>query len=338
MPPKRLSQMIRVKNLTKEFKVHKKEAGFWGSASSLFKRKYITKTALNNFNLEIAEGEIIGLIGANGAGKTTLTKILSGIIHPTSGEVNVLGYNPWDRDNRYRRQMAVIMGQKAQMWWDLPAMDGFLLLKEIYQIPDDEFNNSVEYLSNYLNIKDQLNIQLRRLSLGERMKVELMAALLHKPKVIYLDEPTIGLDITAQKAIRNFLKTYRKENNATMILTSHYMDDIEELCSRIVILRDGNKVYDGDIEKIHQLYSPNKIILAHCEDIENYLDLPSRFPSELGLMKIEEKKIKVITPQNATMKAAKFLIDNTQINDLNIQGEEIADLIEKIMINEDILT
>jgi ABC-2 type transport system ATP-binding protein len=327
--------MIRVNNLNKEFKVHKKEAGFWASASSLFNRQYITNTALKDFNLEVAEGEIIGLIGANGAGKTTLTKILSGIIHPTSGDVSVLGFTPWERKNEYRKQMAVIMGQKAQLWWDLPAMDGFLLLKEIYQIPEKEFKESVEHLANYLGVKGQLNIQVRRLSLGERMKVELIAALLHKPKVIFLDEPTIGLDITAQKAIRSFLKTYREEHNATIILTSHYMDDIEELCNRIVILRDGKKVYDGDITTIQNQYAPNKIIIAHTDEIEEYKSLPDVFPKELGVLSIDDKKIHIVTPKDSSMQAAKFLIDNTNIKDLTIQGEEIANLIEKIMISED---
>lgn len=326
--------MIQVKNLNKEFKVHKKDAGFWGSVSSLFNRKYITKMALKDFNLEVAEGEIIGLIGANGAGKTTLTKILSGIIHPTCGDISVLGFNPWERDNRYRKKMAVIMGQKAQMWWDLPAMDGFLLLKEIYQIPQDEFSQTVDYLATYLNVKDQLNIQVRRLSLGERMKIELMAALIHKPKVIFLDEPTIGLDITAQKSIRSFLKKYRKEHNATMILTSHYMDDIAELCERIVILRDGKKVYDGALEKIQTEYSPNKLIKAHCDNIDSYKDLPSKFPSDLGSLEIDNKEIRIITPSQKTMKSAKFLIDHTEIEDLTIEAEDIADLIEKIMTNE----
>ena len=327
--------MIKVNNLNKEFKVHKKEAGFWASALSLFNRKYVIKSALKDFSLEVAEGEIIGLIGANGAGKTTLTKVLSGIIHPTSGDVSVLGFNPWERKDAYRKQMAVIMGQKTQLWWDLPAMDGFLLLREIYQIPKDEFEESVEYLANYLNVKDQLNIQIRRLSLGERMKVELMAALLHKPKVIFLDEPTIGLDITAQKAIRSFLKTYRKEHNATMILTSHYMDDIEELCDRIVILRDGKKVYDGEISTIHNRYAQNKLIVAHSDEMEDYQSLPDKFPKHLGQLSVDDKKIRIVTPKDSTMEAAKFLIDNTKIKDLTIQGEEIADLIEKIMINEE---
>jgi ABC-2 type transport system ATP-binding protein len=326
--------MIKVKDLTKTFKVHKKEPGFFGSAKSLLNRNYIEKSALKSLNLNIEEGEIIGLIGSNGAGKTTLTKILSGIIHPTSGEVSVMGHRPWDRNNQYRKQMAVIMGQKAQLWWDLPAMDGFLLLKEIYQIPHKEFYDSVDYLAEYLKIKDQLNIQVRRLSLGERMKVELMAALIHKPKVIFLDEPTIGLDLTAQKAVRKFIKEYRKEHNPTMILTSHYMDDIEELCPRICILKDGQSVYDGQLDQLHKKYVKNKMITANIKNEDELSLITQNFPQELGRIEIIEKQIKIHAPRENTMEAAKYLLNNSHVLDLNIQEVEIGEVIEKIMNKE----
>jgi ABC-2 type transport system ATP-binding protein len=326
--------MIKVKDLTKIFKVHKKEPGFFGSAKSLLNRNYIEKNALKNLNLNIEEGEIIGLIGSNGAGKTTLTKILSGIIHPTSGEVSVMGHRPWDRNNQYRKQMAVIMGQKAQLWWDLPAMDGFLLLKEIYQIPHKEFYESVDYLAEYLKIKDQLNIQVRRLSLGERMKVELMAALIHKPKVIFLDEPTIGLDLTAQKAVRKFIQEYRKEHNPTMILTSHYMDDIEELCPRICILKDGQSVYDGQLDQLHKKYVKNKMITANIKNEDELSLITQNFPLELGRIEIVKKQIKIHAPRENTMEAAKYLLNNSHVLDLNIQEVEIGEVIEKIMNKE----
>lgn len=327
--------MIEVSNLNKVFKVHKKEAGFLGSVKSLVKRNYIEKQALQNFNISVDQGEIIGLIGSNGAGKTTLTKILSGIIHPTSGTVNVMGFNPWDRRNEYRSQMSVIMGQKAQLWWDLPAMDGFLLLKEIYQIPVKEFYDSIEYLSEYLGIKDQLNIQVRRLSLGERMKVELMAALLHKPKVVFLDEPTIGLDLTAQKAVRKFIKEYRKEYNPTMILTSHYMDDIEELCPRICILKEGKRVYDGQLNQLHQKYAKNKLITAHFKQDSNIDNHIKEFPKELGTIQLDQKALKVYAPRDKTMDAAKYLINTGGIIDFNIQETEIADVIESILSSKE---
>ena len=323
--------MIQVNNLRKTFKVHKKEAGLKGSLKSLLSRNYIEKHALDGLNLNINEGEIIGLIGSNGAGKTTLTKILSGIIHPTEGKVKVMGHNPWERKNSYRSQMAVIMGQKAQLWWDLPAMDGFLLLREIYQIPKHEFNQSVEYLAEYLNIKDQLNIQIRRLSLGERMKVELMAALLHKPKVIFLDEPTIGLDLSAQKAVRSFIKEYRKEHNPTMILTSHYMEDIEELCPRICILKDGKSVYDDKLDKLHSKFAQNKLITASIKESSDISKLKDIFTHDLGDISFVDDKVSIISPRDKTMDAAKFLLNQTEVLDLKIKEEEIGNIIEKIM-------
>jgi len=231
--------MIHVQNLTKTFRVHRKEPGLMGSLRSLFRRQWIDKHALKGVSLEVNAGEIVGLVGANGAGKTTLVKTLAGIIHPTAGDAQILGYTPWERRNEFRRQIALIMGQKAQLWWDLPADDCFLLLQEIYRLPDKEFRRNLDYLVEALGVTDQLNIQIRRLSLGERMKMELVAALLHQPKIVFLDEPTIGLDLTAQRAIRNFILEYRREHQPAMILTSHYMEDIERLCERIVIINEG---------------------------------------------------------------------------------------------------
>lgn len=326
--------MIEVKNLSKVFKVHKKEPGLKGSLKSLFSREYIEKKALDNISLTINSGEIIGLVGSNGAGKTTLTKILSGIIHPTSGEVNVLGFNPWERNNEYRRQMSLIMGQKAQLWWDLPALDGFLLLKEIYQIPDHQFKQSIEYLSDCLLIKDQLKIQVRKLSLGERMKVELMAALLHRPKVVFLDEPTIGLDLTAQKAVREFIKEYRKEFSPIMILTSHYMDDIEQLCERIIIIKDGQFIYDGQLETIQKKYAPHKVITAFPSDNQEVERFINNFPKELGNIQLQASgNLNIQSPRNQVMPAATHLLNNLEVHDLNIQEEEIANIIELILRN-----
>lgn len=326
--------MIEVKGLNKIFKVHKKEAGLRGSLKSLVKRNYIEKNALSNIDLNINEGEIIGLIGSNGAGKTTLTKILSGIIHPSSGIVKVMGHNPWDRKNEYRQIMSVIMGQKAQLWWDLPAMDGFLLLREIYQIPHRKFYDNIEYLSELLNVKEQLTIQVRRLSLGERMKVELMAALLHSPKIVFLDEPTIGLDLSAQKAVRRFIKEYRKEFNPTMILTSHYMEDIEELCPRICILKEGKSIYDGKLKALHTKYISDKIIKAHLKDEADLNKIITQFPKELGEIKSVNKEIIIQTPPDLTMDAAKFLLNNSVVSDLTISEEEIGNIIEKIIQEE----
>ncbi|MBC74929.1 MAG: hypothetical protein CME64_02850 [Halobacteriovoraceae bacterium] len=324
--------MIKVEGLSKQFKVHKKRPGLRGSISSLFNREYIIKDAIKNIDLEIKQGEILGLIGSNGAGKTTLTKILSGIIHPTSGKVSVLGFDPWERDNRYRQQMSLIMGQKAQLWWDLPAADGFLLLKEIYQIPEAEFKKRLAYLSESLGIEKELNVQVRKLSLGERMKVELIAALLHQPKVVFLDEPTIGLDLSAQKAVRRFIKEYRKEFNPIMILTSHYMDDIEDLCDRIIIMKEGEFVYDGGIKQVHQKYAQSKLVTAQAAPTIDASEEARKFPKSLGEIEINDNgKIIVRSPREKVMEAASYLIHYLKIEDLNISEEEIGDVIEHIM-------
>lgn len=323
--------MIEVKGLHKTFKVHEKEPGFMGSVKSLFSREYVEKKALQDVNLTIDNGEIIGLIGSNGAGKTTLTKILSGIIHPTSGSVSVLGYTPWDRKDIYRRQMSLIMGQKAQLWWDLPALDSFLLLKEIYQIPDKQYKDSIEFLADSLMIKDQLKVQVRKLSLGERMKVELMAALLHRPKVVFLDEPTIGLDLMAQKAVREFVKNYRQEFQPIMILTSHYMEDIEELCKRVVIIQEGRFIFDGQLENIKSNYATSKLIKATSLETDKFESLKKSLPDHLGRLSYENDTIQLHSPRGSVMEAASYLLNNIKVLDLNINEEEIGEIIEKIM-------
>jgi ABC-2 type transport system ATP-binding protein len=301
--------MIKVENLSKTFKSHIKEPGLKGSLKSLFFRKVQIKHALKPVSLEIQEGEIIGLIGANGAGKTTLIKILSGIVHPTSGTATVMGHVPWERSNEYRRQMALIMGQKNQVWWDLPALDSFILLKEIYQIPDAQYKYNIEFLSETLMIKDQLKTQVRKLSLGERMKIELMAALLHNPKVIFLDEPTIGLDISAQKAVRVFLRQYQKEFKPITILTSHYMEDIKELCPRIVVIKEGEFVYDGPLSDIQKLMGDEKVLSVTTQ----------------------EKTFKVSVPRHELAKKTLELFEENYVLDLNIQDPSIEDIIESIM-------
>jgi ABC-2 type transport system ATP-binding protein len=289
--------MIKVENLSKTFTTSLKEPGIKASFLSLFRQKKITRYALKNVSFEISAGEIVGLIGANGAGKTTLSKILSGIIHRSSGKVTVLGTDPWERKISFRKSMSLIMGQKASLWWDLPAYDCYLLLKEIYQIPESEFKSRVEFLAQTLGIADQLKVQIRKLSLGERMKVELIAALLHNPQVIYLDEPTIGLDLTAQKAVRNFLLQYKKKYNPCMILTSHYMDDIEELCERIIILKEGEVVYDGALKEIMSKYANEKQIqltLMNGEIIKekvSRLDIGKRISALLNIHDVQDVSV-----------------------------------------------
>ena len=320
--------MIVIRNLSKSYSVHKKEAGLLASVQSLFVRRRIYRRALHNIHMSVNEGEILGLVGANGAGKTTLVKILAGIIHPDEGQVNVLGHTPWLRRNSFRRQISLIMGQKAQLWWDLPAADCFILLREIYGLDRREFQHSLDYLTEQLDVRDQLHIQIRRLSLGERMKMELIAALLHKPRVVYLDEPTIGLDLSAQRAIRNFLLEYRQHHKPAMILTSHYMEDIERLCERIVILRRGEIVYDGPLKRIVSDFARHKIMSAVLNHAEvNSIHLPARLGS---VIQQESGFIKLMVERDRVAEAAAFLLKNLPVIDLNIEEEEIGNIIEAI--------
>ncbi len=323
--------MIRVRNLRKVFRVHRKKPGLTASVKSLFRREWIDKVAVTGADFEVNEGEIVGLIGANGAGKTTLVKMLSGIIHPTSGEAEVLGHVPWQRHDDFRRQIALVMGQKAQMWWDLPGADCFELLREIYQIPRDQYRKSLERLSSMLAIGDEMTIQIRRLSLGERMKMELIAALLHSPRVVYLDEPTIGLDITTQRAVRDFLLDYRRENAPAMILTSHYMEDIKRLCERIIIIRKGDIVYDGSLERVIHEYAPYKQLRLNIHRTST-LQPESEVLEKMGqVVECNPGSICLRVSRAKVPEVAAELLRKYSVIDLSIEDPEIGDTIERIM-------
>ncbi|MBF0288995.1 MAG: ATP-binding cassette domain-containing protein [SAR324 cluster bacterium] len=250
--------MINATGLTKRFKSYKKPPGFFASLKSLFYRQYETNYAVNSFDVHIEPGEIVGLLGPNGAGKTTLMKMFTGIITPSDGQLKVLGYIPAKRDRLFRKQIALVMGQKSQLWWDIPAMDSFQLLQRYYEIDNTAFQSRVAELAHLLGAEKFLDVHVRKLSLGERMKVELMACLLHEPKLIFLDEPTIGLDLIAQKNIRDFLKKYHEKTQTTIVLTSHYMADVEALCSRIILILDGKQGFDGPIGEFETLLGHEK--------------------------------------------------------------------------------
>ena len=252
--------VIRVEHLKKEFEYYKKGTGLQGSLHNLFHREMLKKEAVKDISFSVERGEMIGLLGPNGAGKTTTLKMLSGILFPTAGEVEIDGYIPWERKNAFKRRFSIVMGQKNQLWWDLPASDSFYLNKCIFDVPDGEYRRTVEELSELLDVKDLMNVQVRRLSLGERMKMESLAALIHRPDILFLDEPTIGLDILSQQKIRDFLKTYNEQTKTTVILTSHYMRDIEELCRRAVIINQGQLVYDGTLADINHRMGDRKLL------------------------------------------------------------------------------
>ncbi|MBL7543115.1 MAG: ATP-binding cassette domain-containing protein [Bdellovibrionaceae bacterium] len=247
-----MSPAIEVKDLNRVYYSYKKSVGLWSSVKGLWNRQHVEKVALSDISLSIPSGEVIGLVGANGAGKTTLIKILSGLIAASSGEVNVLGYNPFHRRNEFLRKISVLLGQKNQLWWDIAPVDSYQLLMSIYDLDVNKSQKKIKELADILNCTHVLETQLRRLSLGERMKMELIGALLHDPQILFLDEPTIGLDIVAQTSIRNFLSAYVKDKKPTIILTSHYMDDISKLADRLLIISKGRLFYDGSIDKFTQ--------------------------------------------------------------------------------------
>src|SRR5438105_11465595 len=237
--------VIEVQGLTKSFRTYKKKPGLSGAVRGLFHREYATTVAVKDVSFSIEEGELVGFLGPNGAGKTTTLKMLSGLLYPTHGAAKVLGYVPWERDDGYRRQFALLLGQKNQLWWDLPARESLELNSKIYGIPRKAFESTVEQMTVLLDVKDKLNVMVRELSLGERMKMELIASLLHQPRVLFLDEPTIGLDVVSQKKVREFLRFHNAAQKTTILLTSHYMADIQELCDRVIIIDHGTIFFDG---------------------------------------------------------------------------------------------
>lgn len=257
--------IIEVEHLSKTFKYYKKGVGVKQSIGNLFHRKTWKKEAVNHISFEIEEGEIVGFLGPNGAGKTTTLKMLSGILYPTDGKASVMGYIPWERKKDFKRQFSIVMGQKSQLWWDLPANESFFLNKHIYEVEDGVYEHMVSELAELLDVKELLDVQVRRLSLGERMKMEIIASLLHQPKVIFLDEPTIGLDMLSQKKIREFMRYYNEQTKTTVILTSHYMHDIEDLCKRAIIINQGHLVYDGKLREVNGLFAHKKVITLQFE-------------------------------------------------------------------------
>src|SRR5919106_394070 len=253
-------ETIIVDRLSKTYQVPEREGGFGAAVRSFFKRKYKDVKAVQQVNFKITQGEIVGFLGPNGAGKTTTLKMLSGLLHPTNGKASVLGFIPWELKPEYLRTMTLVMGQRNRLAWDIPAADSFLLNQAIYRLPDDEYKATYKELDELLELEPLMKKPVRNLSLGERMKCEIAAGLLHRPKVLFLDEPTIGLDITGQARIREFLREYNKRTGATILLTSHYMADVTALCERIIIIHHGQLKYDGGIGDLSRKIAPFKLI------------------------------------------------------------------------------
>ena len=258
--------IIEVDQLVKSYRVYRKREGLRASIQDLFRRQYDQITAVRGINLEVDQGEFVAFLGPNGAGKTTTLKLLSGVINPTSGSASVMGFIPWQRQNEYRRRFALVMGQKNQLWWDLPAQESFRLHQQIYGVPSEQFERTLQELSDLLDVVRLLGQPVRELSLGERMKMELIGALLHNPEVLFLDEPTIGLDVIAQHNIQQFLRFYQEQQKVTILLTSHYMKDVAALCRRVVIIAGGQIEYDGSLTGIVDQFSGSKIVTFQFAD------------------------------------------------------------------------
>lgn len=318
--------IISVKNLKKYYHVYEKEPGVWGSIKSLFLRKFHDVKAVDNVSFDIGEGELVGFIGPNGAGKTTTLKVLSGLLYPTFGEVRVLGYEPFKRQPEFQKQFALVMGTKNQLWWDLPAWESFLLNKEIYEVPESQFQETIRKLSQMLQVEDILKVAVRKLSLGQRMKCELIASLLHQPKVLFLDEPTIGLDVVAQKVMRDFIKEYNRRFKATILLTSHYMADVKELCRRVIIINEGKILYDGVLDKIVNKFAPLKVVSIDFEKKVNREAL-----KEFGrINEYDPMHVKLqINKKEVAEKTAKIL-SRFNVEDLTVEDPAIEDIIRQI--------
>lgn len=323
--------IIELKNLKKFYKVHQKEPGLLGSLKSLVKRKYYDVKAVDNVSFKIEEGELVGFIGPNGAGKTTTLKCLSGLLYPTSGEVSVLGFNPWDRKTQFLKQISLVMGQKNQLWWDLPAIETFNLNKEIYEVPDKQYKKILDEMVQLLEVEDILKVQVRKLSLGQRMKCELIASLLHSPKVLFLDEPTIGLDVIMQKKIRDFVREYNKRHNATVILTSHYMGDVEDLCQRVIIIDKGTLVFDGQLSEIIQKYADHKLVSLILNKEVDPRVVAKVFP----VKEFNYPKLVLMVKREQVANLTARALQELPVADLSIEEPAIEDVIRELFTGKD---
>jgi len=319
--------MIEVRNLTRVFRTYKKKPGFWGGITGLFNREFEETAAAKDISFDIAEGEFVGFLGPNGAGKTTTLKMLSGLIYPTSGTARVAGFDPTQRENAYRRLFALVLGQKNQLWWDLPAQESFVLLRHIYGIPAQQFQETLDELVDLLGVRAKLNVMVRELSLGERMKMELIAALLHRPRVLFLDEPTIGLDVVSQKAVRSFLRDYNRKYKVTILLTSHYMADIKELCERVIVIHKGLKIYDGALDRLEATGGRKKIIKFR----------PAQLPFP-ALVELAEDKATVApdgevilhVPSDRVVEISQRILAAGPVADITIEDVPLEDVITEL--------
>ena len=320
--------IIQMNNMTKVYKVHHREEGFWNSFKSVFNRKYKMVEAVSGINLRINKGEIRGLIGPNGAGKSTTIKIMSGVLHPSTGEVTALGMVPWQERERFVRNLGIVFGQKSQLWWDLPAVDTFALQKEMFHIPAEAYAERLSYLARLLKIEDVMTKPVRQLSLGERMKCELVCALLHEPPLIFLDEPTIGMDVISKETMRQFIKQINREKGTTFIITTHDLGDLEDLCEKVTIINKGTVVYDDTLDNLSRYFNDKKLIEVKFirpvtrEMLEGF-DVKS-FDPMLATLEIELQEGETIQT------VINEIFNRLPVKDININNIKIEEVIKQI--------
>jgi ABC-2 type transport system ATP-binding protein len=316
---------IEASRLTKVYRTYRKERGLWGSVKGLLRRRYNETRAADQVSFQIEEGEFVGFLGPNGAGKTTVLKMLSGLLNPTSGDARVLGFVPWERRNEMKRQFSLLMGQKNALWWDLPAQESLELNRAIYGIDRDRFKRVVNGLSELLEVRDKMNVMVRELSLGERMKMELIAALIHQPRVLFLDEPTIGLDVVSQKRVREFLRIYNEKHRIVTLLTSHYMQDIEELCDRVLVIDHGRIFFDGPLAQIIDRFSRHKILSLTFEkeqrrDLSAFGEVTEQTPVSVQLK----------VPRAKVTETCRQLLEACDVSDINVQEVPVEEVIRQL--------
>jgi ABC-2 type transport system ATP-binding protein len=316
---------IETHGLTKVYRTYKKAPGLWGAVKGLGRREYQEVRAADGVTFSIDEGEFVGFLGPNGAGKTTVLKMLSGLLNPTAGTATVLGFTPWDRKDAMKRQFSLLMGQKNALWWDLPARESLELNRAIYGIERTQFTRIVDELTALLDCRDKLDVMVRELSLGERMKMELIAALLHSPKVLFLDEPTIGLDVTSQKKVREFLSYYNRDKKIVTMLTSHYMQDIEELCARVIIIDHGKLFFDGPLNAIIDRFATHKIVGLTFDDGAGC--------DFTGLGEVVEKapgRIRLKVPRAKVAETCREVLTACRVTDLNVEELPVEEVIRQL--------
>ena len=326
--------MIEVDGLTRVFRTYRKQPGFWGGVRGLFHREYEETAAAKDISFRIGEGEFVGFLGPNGAGKTTTLKMLSGLIFPTSGSARVAGHDPTRRENAYRRIFALVLGQKNQLWWDLPAIESFNLLRAFYALPAAQYQQTLDELVTLLGVGPKLNVMVRELSLGERMKMELIAALLHRPRVLFLDEPTIGLDVVSQKNVRQFLRDYNRRHRVTILLTSHYMADIQELCERVIVIHRGRKIYDGALDRLENAGGARRKNITFLPAVSGGAE--RAFPADwrsrhaLATTRSEDGKFTLQVPVESVVAVSQEILGTGPVADITIEDIPLEDVIAEL--------